>query len=476
MSYTKIYLFLTLAFLTSSLYKANAQTTFMEDIGDITYNTMKTGVGFYKDEDLQKKIEEIGENIEMNFEYPDEIKYNILDVQDIRAFATFGGYVYISRGLLSILDTEDELAGVIAHELVHVKDRHATEKLYRKILPELLKVPGNLLKKMHLDLVGKILNIPIDYTFGSINAIFDRLQEKKADRRGVKLAHESGYNPLGLEAALRKIENYQRIIQNHEDRFEFLGEHPTTKKRTHKIKGIAKKFNNRTFETGVLYDLLDSLIIGQNPKKGVRLPDNTFAHPWLKAQIKFPKTWYVQPATEALAATDSKGKTGLIAGVAYFSTDINVLADKYIEDHLNDKKTLLVNDTININGYNARQVTLKRSRLFADEFTQTIWIYIPNNDIVLTLTGTASKKEDIDTLSQIKNSFMSLDSIHASQVVTRFLHVDTSIVETVGDFIFRKDGQDNIFWIEGLNHKQLGDTLRNEIVKWVSSEPYKYKK
>jgi predicted Zn-dependent protease len=455
---------------------SEAQLIFMENAGDITYFTMKTGIGFYEDEALQEKIDEIGGNIEMNFDYPGEIKYNILDIQDISAFATFGGYVYLSRGLLSILDTEDELAGIIAHELVHIRDRHATQKLYRKALPELLKIPGNLLRKINLEFAGKLLNVPIEYTFGSINAIFDRLQEKKADRRGVKLAHEAGYNPLGLEAALRKIANYQRIIDGHEDKFEFLGEHPTTKKRTHKIKGIAKKYNNRTYETGVLYDILDSLIIGQNPKKGLRLPDNTFVHPKLKTQIKFPKSWYVQPAMEAFAGFDNKGKTGIIGGIAYFSKDIHVLADRYIREHKSDKKTSIKNDTINLNGYNARQVTLTKSRLLRDQFTQTTWVYLPENDLVITLTGTAVSKENFDSIQQINNSFKILDSIHASQVVTRYLHFDTSKIETVGDFIFRKSGQENIFWIEGLNHKQLGDTLKNEIVKWVSSEPYKYKK
>ena len=154
-----------------------AQLILMEDIGDITYMTMKTGVGFYYDEDLQNKIEEIGDNIEMNLDTDEEIKFNVLDMQELSAFATFGGYVYISRGLLSILDTEDELAGVIAHELVHVNDRHATQKLYRRILPEILKVPGNLLKKANLEFAGKLLNVPIELTLGSINAVFDRWLE-----------------------------------------------------------------------------------------------------------------------------------------------------------------------------------------------------------------------------------------------------------------------------------------------------------
>ncbi|PLX24144.1 MAG: hypothetical protein C0599_02945 [Salinivirgaceae bacterium] len=453
-----------------------AQLILMEDIGDITYMTMKTGVGFYYDEDLQNKIEEIGDNIEMNLDTDEEIKFNVLDMQELSAFATFGGYVYISRGLLSILDTEDELAGVIAHELVHVNDRHATQKLYRRILPEILKVPGNLLKKANLEFAGKLLNVPIELTLGSINAVFDRWQEYQADRRGAELAHKAGYNPLGLEAALRKVANYQRITAGHEDKFEFLGEHPTTVKRTRKIKGIAKRFKNRTYETGVLYGLLDSLIIGQNPEKGVRLPDNTFAHPILKAQIKFPKSWYIQPAKEALSASNKSGKVGLIAGLGYFSTDMHVLANRYINDHENDKKTTMINDTININGYDARQVTLTRKKLFRKQFTQTTWIYLPNKDLVLVLTGVANKEVDFDTIQQIKSTFQPLDSLHASQVVTRYLHVDTSNYETVGDFIFRKDGQDNIFWIEGLNYKQLGDTLNNEIVKWVSSEPYKYEK
>jgi predicted Zn-dependent protease len=448
----------------------------MEDIGDITYITMKYGVGFYEDDEIQQKIEEIGANIEMNIDDVQEIRYNVLDMQEIDAFATYGGYVYISRGLLSILDSEDELAGVIAHELVHVKDEHATEKFYRSILPEILKIPGNMLKKTNLEFVGYLLNIPVEITFGSLNAVFNRWQEYKADRRGADLAHKAGYNPLGLEAALRKIQNYQQITAGHEDRFRFLGEHPTTKKRTKRIRGIAKKYKNRNFETGVLYDLIDSLPIGQNPQKGVRLADNTFAHPVLKAQIQFPEDWSIQPVKEAVSANSKNGKTGLLAGIGYLSNDVNVLADRYIRDHKNDKNTKLKNDTITLNGFKARQVTLTKKRMFRYDYTQTTWVYVPNKDLVLILTGTAKKDADFETIQKIKSTFSELDSVHASQIMNRYLHIDTSGYETVGEFIFRKSGQDNIFWIEGLNHKQLGDTLKNEIVKWVSSEPYKYEK
>jgi predicted Zn-dependent protease len=131
------------------------------------------------------------------------IHFVVLNAVEINAFALPGGYVCVNRGLIEAVEDEEELAGVLAHEIVHVERRHAAEALRRASFleaffkqlggPEAAPETGG----AQVIALGMFLN-------------FSHAQEEQADRGGVELLHASGHDPRGLIRFFRRIATLQK--------------------------------------------------------------------------------------------------------------------------------------------------------------------------------------------------------------------------------------------------------------------------
>ena len=111
----------------------------------------------------------------------------------VNAFALPGGHVYVGAGLLALMDTEDELAAVLGHEIEHIDHYHCAERAQQE--QALRRIP-----------LGGLVAIPI-FVF---EAGYSKDQELEADREGTRLAVEAGYSPNG---AMRMFEAFDRMYQ-----------------------------------------------------------------------------------------------------------------------------------------------------------------------------------------------------------------------------------------------------------------------
>ena len=103
-------------------------------------------IGIYDDPELQAYIDEIGARLVANSSMPNqEFTFTLLDSPDINAFALPGGLIYINRGLLAYLDSEAELAGVIAHEIGHITERHHSRRRTQTITNQVAAVSALIL-------------------------------------------------------------------------------------------------------------------------------------------------------------------------------------------------------------------------------------------------------------------------------------------------------------------------------------------
>lgn len=154
-----------------------------------------------KDATLQKYVNNVGRWVANQSERPDlRWHFGVIDSNDINAFAAPGGYIFVTKGLYRLLRTESELAGVLAHEIGHVVERH-----HLKILQQ----------SQWLDLSGKLLsgaageNQVIKNLIGNGAEIFarslDKNAEYEADRMAMALAARAGYDAFGLPAVLQDI-------------------------------------------------------------------------------------------------------------------------------------------------------------------------------------------------------------------------------------------------------------------------------
>ncbi|MDF3030716.1 MAG: peptidase Ste24p [Moraxellaceae bacterium] len=160
-----------------------------------------------KDEALQQYVNKVGLWIALQSERPGlPWRFGVTEDADVNAFATPGGTILITRGLYEKLRNEAELAGVLAHEISHVVQRHQLKAiksaLGREWQMELATAVAE--KKNNRDAAHSL------QAFTAGTELFarglDKGDEFEADRMGVVLVARAGYNPFGLVASLQTLD------------------------------------------------------------------------------------------------------------------------------------------------------------------------------------------------------------------------------------------------------------------------------
>lgn len=153
------------------------------------------------DEALQAYVNRVGRWVASRSGRSDlKWTFGVIDSADINAFAAPGGYVFITKGLYARLQDEAQLAGVLAHEIAHVQEKHHLKVLQKQQLMDLgsealsRKVKGE-------EVVQKLIGSGAEILARGL----DKGAEFEADRVGVVLAARAGYDPFGLPAVLQDI-------------------------------------------------------------------------------------------------------------------------------------------------------------------------------------------------------------------------------------------------------------------------------
>jgi predicted Zn-dependent protease len=158
--------------------------------------------GLSSDEQAQALVSRVGHSIIANSaakDTPYEFEFYLLaDEQTINAFALPGGPMFITTGLLAQLETEGQLAGVLAHELTHVVARHSAEQIAKTQLTQSL-TGAAVLATYDPDNPGTQRTAQVAMLIGQlVNLKFGRSDELEADRLGVRFMSEAGYDPRSM--------------------------------------------------------------------------------------------------------------------------------------------------------------------------------------------------------------------------------------------------------------------------------------
>jgi predicted Zn-dependent protease len=158
-------------------------------------------------------------------------QFVVLDTDGVNAFAAPGGFVHITRGLLGLIKNEAELAGVLAHEIVHVTEKHTVNAIRNsdaiKVGSDEVGAAGGLTQ-------GLVTRIAEQVYANVLNNKFSRNDENESDEKGVQLANSVGYAPDGLGSALTKLTERNKDSKEPNGLF---ASHPVIKDR---IANIAK--------------------------------------------------------------------------------------------------------------------------------------------------------------------------------------------------------------------------------------------
>jgi len=178
----------------------------------------------HPDAGLQRYVNRVGKWIALHSDRPDlPWTFSVIDTETINAFAMPGGSIIVSSGLVKRLNSEAELAGVLAHEIAHVVKKHQLTAIQSGMKADFWKGLGTSVAADHVRIGGGV----VGSTVGSIakpyildaagNLIkdgfflrpLDRSLETEADQLAIVLATRSGYDPYGLVGALQMLAQYK---------------------------------------------------------------------------------------------------------------------------------------------------------------------------------------------------------------------------------------------------------------------------
>ena len=185
--------------------------------------------------------------------HKDDFKWRIRIIKNdsvLNAFCTPGGYIYVYTGILKFLETEDQLAGVMGHEIGHADMRHSTRQMTTMYGIQTL-----------LDILAGDRKMLKEITSGIVGLKFSREHETEADQRSVEYLCPTAYNADGGAAFFEKISKLGGARQP-----EFLSTHPNPANRIEHFRNARTTLGcggNQTFKTEYMQMLvkLDQIII-----------------------------------------------------------------------------------------------------------------------------------------------------------------------------------------------------------------------
>jgi len=275
-------------------------------------------IGLYADPELDAYLQGIGARLVKALgPTPYTFRFAIVDQFEPNAFASPGGYIYVSRGLLAQMNDEAELAGVLAHEISHVTRRHHARQIGRSVDVSLITLPGRAVGVISQEL-GELINAPIEAAGQVYLASFSRDQESEADAYGMRLAADAGYNPSALADALRGIERTVEALTGKNRKASFFDSHPTTPARVADINRESASLSVTPVapiaDQRQLYQHLNGMWVGRhNPQQGV-FAGESFRNADLDFTITFPEKWETTNTPRLVSAADPDGRAYLALG------------------------------------------------------------------------------------------------------------------------------------------------------------------
>lgn len=269
--------------------------------------------GEYGTPELRRYVDGIGQLLAQTAERRDlKFTFTLLNSDIINAFATPGGYVYITRGLMALADNEAQLAGVLAHEIGHITALHHARRHGQSILANIGLAAVGILGGRTAAQLGQL---------GAVSVLqgFSRDNEYEADQLGVRYLSRAGFDPSAMAGFLSKLraDTRLRAIRRGEspdtvDQFNYLATHPAPKARVQRALALARKTNVKNPMTArdIYLSKLNGILYGSDPEQGF-IRGRDFLHPNLRFAFRVPPGFSLFNSNRAVYAF-GPGKSRII--------------------------------------------------------------------------------------------------------------------------------------------------------------------
>ncbi|QFU74538.1 peptidase M48 [Halioglobus maricola] len=262
----------------------------------------------YDDPELQQYIDRIGQRLVAHSDEPNgDFTFSVIDTDVINAFAAQGGYIYISRGLLPYLENEDELAGVLGHEIGHITGSHHSRRKTADVTSKIVATTTYILTGS-----GELADASSMYGAELISG-FGREMELEADGLGAEYMYRAGYDPqalLQVIGVLKDHEQFQRTVARASGKpggtyHGVYASHPRNDKRLQTVIGAAAELDDGSYIEspeipGEFKQQMDGLVWGDSVQSA--RDENRFYHNKLEFTFEHPPGWTVQTGGQAVVA------------------------------------------------------------------------------------------------------------------------------------------------------------------------------
>ncbi|MEQ8304492.1 MAG: M48 family metalloprotease [Cyclobacteriaceae bacterium] len=469
-----------------SIFLIQALPSFAQDVSKDTKLGAEAAVqvelemGLYDHDSLYKLVNEVGTKLVSRLSKNQfDFQFFLVDSAEPNAFALPGGYVYVTRGILPLVQTEDELAGIMAHEIIHVTERHSIKQMKKGVVSSILKVPGNIINAVTGTQLGNVLNAPINFSEKAFIAQYSQKHEKDADLFGIQLAASAGYQTDALANALETLSEEVEVLTGEKEKQNYFSDHPYTPTRVTSIRSAASRYAPVSSapvasSNEIFLNKFEGLVFGHNPQQGV-FRDTLFLHPDLRLAWIIPSKWTAVNQPNVVAAYSEKGDGMVSMRLAGSGQSLDemlaTIREKIKENEKAGKiKIDFMGDTV-INRLPSHLFRIK-SRESNNEVLMNLAL-VPYRDVVLQFVGVSTSKLG-KLMSHSLTSFREArDEEVASLDIYRISLIAAKGGETLGSISSRAENKLNNEMTAIINKLSPDEKLKEgEVVKVVKASPY----
>jgi predicted Zn-dependent protease len=286
-------------------------------LGRESAQAVQTSIGLVDDQGLQAYVQQIGRRQAVTSERPNlPWEFHVVDDPTPNAFALPGGFIYVTRGMLNLMNSEAELAGVLGHEIGHVTARHSVNQVSKQQLAQLgLGLGGIFFPEVRP--FGQLLGAGLELLFLK----YSRDDEREADELGFQYMRKQGYDGAEFDdvfAALDRAGEEQRSALPG-----WLATHPAPAERVKSAQARAAAAGaqpDARIERDAYLRQIDDLVYGKDPRDGF-FREGRFYHPRLRFQLAFPSGWQTENLTQAVIAVAPENRAVLQLTLAQGAPD-----------------------------------------------------------------------------------------------------------------------------------------------------------
>lgn len=267
----------------------------------------------------------------------DDFTVTLLNSSVNNAFAIPGGYVYVTRQLVGLMNNEAELAGVLGHEVGHVAARHSAKRQAKAQQNAILGVLGQILSGVVFgdSALGQI-GQKISSTVPQLATLrYSRTQELQADDLGIQYLKRAGYDPRAMATLLQSLAAQNSLDAQAQGQSakmpEWASTHPDPASRVKTALSKAGANPGGTVNRDTFLSRIDGIMYGDDPQQGA-IEGNTFTHPAYRFAFTVPNGYFMVNGTRAVSINGQGGKGELTSAAysgnleSYIRTAFNALA------------------------------------------------------------------------------------------------------------------------------------------------------